>query len=1105
MAFCAICLIMTSLTVENAFAQANNPKPLYGMVLNSDSSVPAVADITFRAYVQTRTAEVLDQTSTGSMVVSNAGNTYIQFELATLDTQWLEGEIVVVEVNNTNGESLTQNVTIDSAGATVAQDMGTFNLVPTPCGAGSVVFTVTPATVTVNQYDTYGAAEDTGVSAEDCYGTALTVNASGLPVNTNGLGNQTVTYTATDGWSNTGTATRTVTVVAGPCPGTQPPTITLNGGPVTVWVGDTYGTAEDAGATAQDCHGADLTGSIVEGGLPVNTTAPGSATVTYDVTDSYSNPAAQVTRTVTVQADTEAPVITLIGAASVNVGVGSTYTDQGATATDNKDGDLSGSIATGGLPINTSAPATFTVTYDVDDAAGNSATQVVRTVTVVPDSTPPVITLVGASSVSVLVGSTYTDAGATATDDTDGNITGNIVTGGLPIDTSAAGTFTVTYDVDDAAGNSATRVVRTVGVISDNEAPAITMNPPNPMTLQVGDSFVDPGAWAIDNVDPSVAVFPSGTVQTSIAGTYTITYTATDVAGNTSTATRTVTVTDQAPDTTPPVVTLNGSSTMTLQVGDSFTDPGATAADDRDGALQPTSSGTVDTNTQGTYTITYSATDNAGNTGTATRTVNVGAVDTTPPVITLNGPNPATVSVGTVYSDQGATATDDADGNLTGSIVATGLPVDTSKAGTATVTYTVSDTAGNTATADRTVNVLDGCSDTTSPVVTLLGNSTVSLALNASYTDAGATARDDTDGTITPTMTSNVDTSTAGTYTVTWSATDSCGNTGTASRTVVVSEPDTDTPAAPVLTSPSETEPTQIQTQGYTHPEGTEHASTQYQISTSPDFSTIVMDVGSSDPEMMTSLSIPGLVLDNGTTYYVRTMFTDVEGGQSTWSDTVSYTTGEVFADGDEDGVPDSQEVPNPEAIFPNVDLAKALFVNSSKGDAVIGVECSTNAEGITMLEAVYPPEMTAQMTAEGVDIQLGLVGFKLKVVQGANVEVLVHFSTDVPSGSKWYVHDVVNGWYEAPASQYSFIDARTMSLSLTDGGFGDVDGVANGWIVDPSGYGYVAGAPPEDDGGSEDNCFIGTASKTGTPAMMALVSIVFGVLFYIRRSLRQS
>ncbi|MFA6594433.1 MAG: immunoglobulin-like domain-containing protein [Candidatus Buchananbacteria bacterium] len=77
-------------------------------------------------------------------------------------------------------------------------------------------------------------------------------------------------------------------------------------------------------------------------------------------------------------------------------------------------------------------------------------------------------------------------------------------------------------------------------------------------------------------------------------------------------------------DTTPPVITLNGASTIYLSVGGSWVDPGATAVDNVDGTIAVTKNGTVNTSVSGTYYVTYTATDAAGNTGTATRTVIVG-------------------------------------------------------------------------------------------------------------------------------------------------------------------------------------------------------------------------------------------------------------------------------------------------------------------------------------------------------------------------------------------------------------------------------------------------------------------------------------------------
>jgi len=149
-------------------------------------------------------------------------------------------------------------------------------------------------------------------------------------------------------------------------------------------------------------------------------------------------------------------------------------------------------------------------------------------------------------------------------------------------------------------------------------------------------------------------------------------------------------------DTTTPVITILGDNPATVEQGAIYTDAGATA----DGGETVTVSGTVDTSTVGSYTLTYSATDAANNTGTATRTVNVVVPsDTTAPVIIVLGDNPATVELGSVYTDAGATA----DGGETVTVSGT---VDTSTVGAYTLTYSATDAANNTGTATRTVNVV---------------------------------------------------------------------------------------------------------------------------------------------------------------------------------------------------------------------------------------------------------------------------------------------------------------------------------------------------------------------------------------------------------------
>lgn len=79
----------------------------------------------------------------------------------------------------------------------------------------------------------------------------------------------------------------------------------------------------------------------------------------------------------------------------------------------------------------------------------------------IPDTEKPVITLTNDSTINLYVGDTYTEYGATAVDNVDGNISGEIVISG-EVDTSVAGTYYVTYNVSDEAGNTADEVMRTV-------------------------------------------------------------------------------------------------------------------------------------------------------------------------------------------------------------------------------------------------------------------------------------------------------------------------------------------------------------------------------------------------------------------------------------------------------------------------------------------------------------------------------------------------------------------------------------------------------------------------------------------------------------------
>jgi len=170
--------------------------------------------------------------------------------------------------------------------------------------------------------------------------------------------------------------------------------------------------------------------------------------------------------------------------------------------------------------------------------------------------------------------------------------------------------------------------------IIDTTAPVITINGEDTKTIEINSVYNDAGASAQDDIDGGVLVTTLGSVDTSIVGTYILTYTAKDNTNNISTKTRTInvvnSVTPTAPvlDTNAPVITLYGKSDINISLGSVYTDTGAIAQDDIDGVVDIITTGTVDTSIVGVYTLTYTAKDKVGNTATKNRIINI--VNTVP-------------------------------------------------------------------------------------------------------------------------------------------------------------------------------------------------------------------------------------------------------------------------------------------------------------------------------------------------------------------------------------------------------------------------------------------------------------------------------------------
>ena len=228
------------------------------------------------------------------------------------------------------------------------------------------------------------------------------------------------------------------------------------------------------------------------------------------------------------------------------------------------------------------------------------------------DTKAPTLSLVGDAEITIAHGSTYKDKGAT-TDD------GKIFKEGS-VDTSKIGAYTVIYKATDKAGNKAKPVTRTIHV-TDQTPPVITLKSDEILTVPHGAVYTDAGAKVVDAVDGDSTLFTNEKINISKVGSYILKFNASDKAGNKAKeVTRTVNVTDQ----TAPIISLKGLALVNIFVGNEYIDSGATVEDAVDGTSSITTADVVDTTKAGSYTLTYKASDKAGNNAIAvTRTIEV--------------------------------------------------------------------------------------------------------------------------------------------------------------------------------------------------------------------------------------------------------------------------------------------------------------------------------------------------------------------------------------------------------------------------------------------------------------------------------------------------
>jgi hypothetical protein len=308
-------------------------------------------------------------------------------------------------------------------------------------------------------------------------------------------------------------------------------------------------------------------------------------------------------------------------------------------------------------------------------------------------------------------------------------------------------------------------------------------------------------------------------------------------------------------------------------------------------------------------------------------------------------------------------------------------------------------------------------------------------------------------------------------------------------------------PDAPVLYSPVAHElvslTPELQTEDFYDPDsGDTHRQTQWQIIRQAD-NRVVLDIKSSYE--LTSLSVPKLLLEEDTGYSWRARFYDNHGFVSQWSQTAEFTTELQSEDTNGNGIPDDQEV---DAMLDldgdgtaDMDQEDIKCVNVQGGNRQIGISIKDSAAvvAIEALESMDPndPQFEGQGSGKPEHMPFGLIHFKLRVSEeGAEAAVKVYLSEPAPADSKWYKFDpIADTWLDY--SEYAVLssDGKSVTLTIIDGGFGDLDGTANGFIIDPSGIGVAKATSSATDLSSDaildsssatsnsSGCFITTAA----------------------------
>jgi hypothetical protein len=318
-------------------------------------------------------------------------------------------------------------------------------------------------------------------------------------------------------------------------------------------------------------------------------------------------------------------------------------------------------------------------------------------------------------------------------------------------------------------------------------------------------------------------------------------------------------------------------------------------------------------------------------------------------------------------------------------------------------------------------------------------------------------------------------------------------------------------PETPVMLSPENTAivslTPSLETGDFSDPNINDvHSKTQWKIKRAYDNSH-VFDVTSA--VALTSMAIPRQILEDDTEYIWQVRFIDNHDTESDWSEERDFITGFAGNDTDGNGVPDDQEV------IDNLDLdedgttdnaqsdIKCVSVKDGTAQICISIRDAENAVSIVSLEVEDPndPQLVSQTKGKPSFFEFGMLDFKLLVsAPGDETTVTIYLSKPAYKKGNCFKYDPVNDAWLIYSDYTKFSPNRKeVYLTLTDGGFGDADGIENGIIVDPLAFGSETDPSSDSSGSPIDeildgiipndlSCFVSVAA--GNPATNQPVSV---------------